>query len=120
MDRILMIEPDRGSAQALGLACLARDVGVAIAENLCDGVRTLLTTSVSLIVADAGALKLAPREVATFLGRIAPDVPVVVAVRAEAALDQRVAFELAGFRVLTRPLTVDDLVDKIAALEMRD
>ena len=38
--------------------------------------------------------------------------PIVVTVAAEASLESRVALELAGFRVVTRPVTVEDLVEK--------
>ena len=40
----------------------------------------------------------------------------VVSVAAETALEQRVAFELAGFRVLSKPVTVEELLDKGAEL----
>jgi DNA-binding response OmpR family regulator len=116
MDRFLVIDQDRAAMQQLGLACLAEGVGVAMAENLCEGVRVLLSTSVSLIAVDGGLLRLTPREHATLFERVAPGVPVVVIVRPEAPLDGRVAFELAGFRVLTRPVEAADLIEKTAAL----
>ena len=116
MTRVLVIDQDRATREGLGLSCLPRDVGVALAENLCEGVRVLLSLPVSLIVVDAGALRLTLREHATLFERVAPDVPVVVTVAPEASLESRVAFELAGFRVLTRPVTVEDLLDKSAAL----
>jgi hypothetical protein len=49
---------------------------------------------------------------ATVFARIAPGVPLAVAVRPETPLDSRVALELAGFRVLTKPVTVEELVEK--------
>lgn len=70
-----MIDQDRAATQQLGLACLEEGVAGAMAETLCEGVRALLSTAVSLIVV----------------------------VRAEAPLDARVAYELSGFRVLSRP-----------------
>ena len=54
-----------------------------------------------------------PREMATLLERVAPRVSLVVAVRPETSLDTRVALELAGFRVLTKPVTVEELVEKV-------
>jgi hypothetical protein len=114
MKRMLVIDPDRTAAQALGLACLEREVGAVLAEGLCDGVRALLSTSVDLIVADAAALRLTPREHATLFERVAAGVPVVVTVRPEAPLDTRVSLELAGFRVLAKPVAVEDLIDKVA------
>lgn len=114
MNRVLVIDQDRAATQTLGLACLERDLGVAIAENLCEGVRVLLSTPVDLIVVDAGQMRLTAREMATLFDRVAPGVPVVVAMKAPGALDQRVTFELAGFRVTTKPVTVEDLVHKVA------
>ena len=115
MTRFLMIDGDRAATQALGLACLAEGVGVVMAENLCEGVRALLGTSVSLVVVDAAELRLGPREHATLFERVAPGVDVVAVVPADASLDARVAYELAGFRVLSRPAAVEDLLDKAAA-----
>ena len=116
MNRVLVIDQDRATREVLGLACLSHDVGVALAENLCEGVRTLLSLSVSLIVIDAAALRLTMREHVTLFERVAPGVPVVVAVAPETPLESRVALELAGFRVLTKPVTVEELLEKAAAL----
>jgi DNA-binding response OmpR family regulator len=116
MDPVLVIDQDRAAMQDLGLGCLAQGVGVALAENLCEGVRVLLSATVSIIAVDAALLRLTPREHATLFERVAPGVPVVVIVRPDAALDTRVAFELAGFRVLPRPVDARDLIEKTAAL----
>ena len=67
-------------------------LGVAIAENLCEGVRVLLSTPVDLIVVDAAEVRLTAREMATLFDRVAPRVSVVVAMRSPAALDQRERF----------------------------
>jgi DNA-binding response OmpR family regulator len=114
MNRVLVIDQDRVATQTLGLACLERDLGVAIAENLCEGVRMLLGTPVDLIVVDSTEMRLTAREMGTLFDRVAPGVPVVVAMRSPAALDQRVTFELAGFRVTTKPVSVEDLLHKVA------
>jgi len=116
MNRVLVIDQDRVTREQLGLACLGQDVGVALAENLCEGVRVLLSVPVSLVVVDAAALRLTLREHVTLFERVAPGVPVVVSVAAETALEQRVAFELAGFRVLSKPVTVEELLEKGAEL----
>jgi len=116
MNRVLVIDQDRVTRELLGLACLGHDVGVALAENLCEGVRVLLSVPVSLVVVDAAALRLTMREHVTLFERVAPGVPVVVSVAAETALEHRVAFELAGFRVLSKPVTVEELLDKGAEL----
>jgi DNA-binding response OmpR family regulator len=110
MNRVLVIDQDRATRELLGLACLGHDVGVALAENLCEGVRLLLSVPVSLIVVDAAALRLSVRE------QVAPGVPVVVTVSPDASLESRVTLELAGFRVLTKPVTVEELLEKGAAL----
>jgi DNA-binding response OmpR family regulator len=112
MNRVLVIDQDRVTREQLGLTCLGRDVGVALAENLCEGVRTLLSVSVSLIVVDVAALRLTMREHATLFERVAPGVPVMVTVPSDASLETRVGLELAGFRVLARPVTVEDPLDK--------
>ena len=83
-----------------------------MADNLCEGVRALLQTSVSLIVADAALLRLTPREHVTLFERVAPGVPVVVVFRPDAALETRVAYEVLGFRTLSRPLTAEDILEK--------
>ena len=96
MNRVLVIDPNRAATQALGLACLDRDLGVVIADNVCEGVRVLLGTPVDLIVVDSAEMRLTAREMVTLFDRVAPRVPVVVAMKSAAALEQRVTFELAG------------------------
>jgi len=111
--KFLVIDQDRGAMQELGLACLARDAGIVIAENVCEGVRALMREVVSLIVVDAALLRLSAWEHATLFARVAPGVPVVVSARPDMPLETRVAFELAGFRVLTRPVSAEDLLEKL-------
>ena len=112
MDRILVVDHDRGVAQQLGLQCLERGAGVVIAETLCDGVRALLSERVSVIAVDLRLMRMTPLEYAALFDRVAPGVPVVVVVPPEASLDSRVALELAGFRVLVRPVTAEEILDK--------
>jgi DNA-binding response OmpR family regulator len=113
MNRVLVIDRDSTTTtRTLGLACLQRGIGVAFADNVCEGVRVLLETVVDLVLVDVAALRLTPREVVTLFARVAPGVPLGVAVRPETPLDSRVALELAGFRVLTKPVTVEELVEK--------
>ena len=115
--KFLVIDQDRGAMQRLGLACLDRGAGILIAENVSEGVRALLREGVSLIAVDAALLRLTPREHLTLFERVAPGVPVVVVVRPGTPLESRVTFELAGFRVLTRPITAEDLLDKLELLK---
>jgi len=112
MNRVLVIDQNRATREGLGLACLGRDVAVAFAENVCEGVRTLLTLPVSLIVVDAASMRMTMREHVVLFDRVAPGIPVVVTVPSETPLEHRVRFEIAGFRVLTQPVTVEDLLDK--------
>ena len=113
MNRVLVIDQNRVVRERLGLQCLGRDVGVALVENVCEGVRVLLSLPVSLIVVEAAALRLSTREHAVLFERVAPGVPVMVTVRADAPLETRVAFELAGFRVVTQPVSVEELLNKV-------
>lgn len=115
MNRILVIDQDRPAMEKLGLACLEQGIGVAMADNVCEGVRVLLSDAISLVLVDGGELRFGPRESATLFERVAPGVPVVVMVRAETDLSRIVALELAGFRVVTKPVTVPDLLAKVAA-----
>ncbi|PYN21582.1 MAG: hypothetical protein DMD76_21605 [Candidatus Rokuibacteriota bacterium] len=117
MNRVLVIDQDAATTtRTLGLACLKRGIGVVFAGNVCEGVRLLLETVVDLVLVDVARLRLTPRELATLFERVAPRVPLVVAVRPETSLDTRVALELAGFRVLTKPVTVEELVEKVPGL----
>ena len=112
MDLVLVIDQDRTAMQTLGLACLERGAGVAMAETLCEGVRVLLLRPVSLIVVDVALLRLTPPEHATLFERVAPGVPVIVVVHPDTPLETRVGFELLGLQILTRPVVVEDLIEK--------
>ena len=114
MNRILVIDQDRAAMQELGLACLEQGIGVAMADNVCEGARVLLGGTISLALVDGLELRFSPRESATLFERVAPGVPVVVMVRPEIDLARTVALELAGFRVVTKPVAVADLIAKVA------
>jgi DNA-binding response OmpR family regulator len=114
MNRILVIDQDRGAMEKLGLACLEQGIGVAMADNVCEGVRVLLSDAISLVLVEGAELRFGPRESATLFERVAPGVPVVVMVRPELDLNRIVALELAGFRVITKPVAVADLLAKAA------
>jgi DNA-binding response OmpR family regulator len=119
MKRFLLIDQDTAAMQGLGLQCLQHDVGVVMAENMCEGVRVLLSTPVSLIVIDGAQFRLTPAEQATLLSRVAPGIPVVVLLRSDVSLESLVAHEVAGFIVKTRPVAVEDLLAKAGAIELR-
>ena len=114
MNRILVIDQDRAAMEQLGLACLEAGIGVSMADNLCEGVRALLGESIALVLVDAVQLRFGPRDSATLFERVAPGVPVVVMVRAESDLSRIVALELAGFRVVTKPVMAPDVLAKVA------
>ena len=101
--------------EKIGLACLEQNVGVAMADNVCEGVRVLLGDQISLVLVDAAELRFGARESATLFERVAPNVPVVVMVPPEMDLSRIVLLELAGFKVVTKPVIVSDLVAKVAA-----
>jgi DNA-binding response OmpR family regulator len=109
MNRVLVIDQDRTAVPTLGLEGLAHATEVRVVENLCEGVRVLLSEAVALIVVEAGRLRLPARAHAALFERVAPGVPVVVVVGPETALATRVGFELAGFRVLARPVAAEAL-----------
>ena len=114
MNRILVIDQDRTAMHKLGLACLDQGIGVAMADNVCEGVRALLADTISLVLVDNLALRLSVRENATLFERVAPGVPVVVVVRPDTDLSRVVALELAGFRVVTKPVAIGDIIAKVA------
>lgn len=114
MKQLLVIDQDRAAVQKVGLARVAERVGVALADNVSEGVRLLLDRPVSLIVVDATLLRLGAREHAALFDHVAPGVPVVVAVGPTTRHEFRVALELAGFRVLERPVDVDALLGATA------
>ena len=114
MIRILLIGGEHAAAQQLGLQCLERGIGVAMAENVCEAVRVLATTPVSLIVADLGCLRLRARDQAALFERVAPDARVAVTVAPEVPLETRVRLELAGFQVVPSPAAPDDLLKSLA------
>jgi DNA-binding response OmpR family regulator len=116
MNRVLVIDQDSATTRTLGLACLEHGIGVAFAHNVCEGVRVLLDTVVDLALVDVAALRLTPRELATLFERVAPGVPLVAAVRPQTPLEIRVGLELAGFRVLTKPVSVEELMDKASSV----
>jgi len=111
---ILIIDQDRTTAHQFALACLDRAIGAALVDTVSDGVRLLLTETVSLIVVEPSLVHLGAREQALLFDRVAPGVPVVIAAPPTLSLEARVGWELVGFTVITRPVDVEDLL-KITA-----
>ena len=115
MNRILVIDQDRTAMEKIGLACLDQNIGVAMADNVCEGVRVLLADQISLVLVEGAELRFGARESATLFERVAPGVPVVVMVRPDTDLSRIVLLELAGFKVVTKPVVVSDLLAKAHA-----
>ena len=113
MIRLLTIDRDRERALQLAMECLEQGVAVRLAETLCEGARYLLDAPVSLVLADAESLRTAAGEPARLFESVAPGVPVVVTVEAGTRVEDRVDLELRGFRVVSRPVALRDLLAKI-------
>jgi len=95
------------------MECLEQGMAVRMAETLCEGVRYLLDAPVSLVLAEAGMLRMATGDQARLFEAVAPGVPVVLTVDAGAQVEDLVTLELQGFRVMTRPFALGDLLAKI-------
>jgi DNA-binding response OmpR family regulator len=113
MIRLLTIDGDRKRAQALAMECLEHRVAVRMAETVCEGVRYLMDAPVSLVLADAGLLRMAKGDQARLFEAVAPGVPVILAVDAGARVEDLVDLELRGFRVVSRPFALRDLLAKV-------
>jgi DNA-binding response OmpR family regulator len=113
MIRVLAIDGNRSRAQGLAMECLEHGVAVRIAETLCEGVRYLLDTPVSLVLAEAGMLRMAGPDRARLFELVAPGVPVVLTVDAGARMEDLVDLELQGFHVVSRPFALNDLLTKV-------
>ena len=113
MIRVLTIDGNRSRAQELAMECLEHGVAVRMAESLCEGVRYMLDSPVSLVLAEAGMLRMAGPDQARLFDAVAPGVPVVLAVDAGARVEDRVDLELKGFHVVSRPFALRDLLAKI-------
>ena len=113
MIRLLTIDGDRKRAQALAMECLEHRVAVRMAESLCEGVRYLLDAPVSLVLAEAGLLRMAKGDHVRLFEAVAPGVPVILTAAAGARVEDRVELELQGFHVVSRPFTLRDLLAKV-------
>ena len=113
MIRMLTIDENRSRSQELVMECLEHGVAVRMAESVCEGVRSLLDAPASLVLVAAGVLRMAGPDQARLFDAVAPGVPVVLAVDAGARVEDRVAFELKGFHVVSRPFALPDLLAKV-------
>ena len=113
MIRVLTIDGNRSRAQALATECLEQGVAVRIAETLCEGVRCLLDTPVSLVLAEAGLMRMAGADQVRLFDAVAPGVPVLVTVDAGARVEDLVDLELHGFHAVNRPFALRDVLAKV-------
>ncbi len=113
MIRVLTIDGNRSRAQALAMECLEQGVAARMAETLCEGVRCLLDTPVSLVLAEAGLMRMAGADQVRLFDAVAPGVPVLVTVDAGARVEDLVDLELHGFHVVSRPFALRDLLAKV-------
>ncbi|HSE06020.1 MAG TPA: hypothetical protein VLK35_17865 [Methylomirabilota bacterium] len=113
MIRLLTIDGDRKRAQGLAMECLERGMAVRMAETLCEGVRYLLDAPVSLVLAEASVLRMAKGDHGRVFEAVAPGVPVLLTVDAGARVEDLVDLELQGFRVVSRPFALGDLLAKV-------
>jgi DNA-binding response OmpR family regulator len=119
MRRVLLIDNDRPMNHAFSVRCLEEGTAVRIAETLCEAVRYLVESPVSVVVVDAGLIRLAPAEQAQVFEMVAPGVPVVVMVKANAPMEEHVRFEIEGFRVMAKPVDPGELLAKVEAVSGR-
>lgn len=112
MTRVLMIDENRKLTESVGRQCLEQGIAIRMADTLCEGVRQLLETPVSLVLVHSGLAHLPGAELAKLFDTVVPGVPVVVRVETGQGMDEQVGFELHGFRVVREPFDVLDLLVK--------
>jgi len=112
MTRVLMIDGNHALTTAVGMQCFEQGIAVRMAGDLCDGLRQMLETPVSLVIVSSSLAHLSGAELAKLFDTIAPGVPVVIRVDAGETMDEQVRFELHGFRVVREPFDVLDLMVK--------
>ncbi len=112
MTRVLMIDGNRSLTESVGLKCAEQGMAVRMTGAICDGLRLLLETPVSLIIVSSDLVTMPAGELANLLDAVAPDVPVVIRLTPDRTMDEQVTFELHGFRVVREPFDVQDLVVK--------
>lgn len=113
MIRVLTIDAKRSRAQALAMECLEQGVALRVAETLCEGVRCLVDTPVSLVLADAALVRVAGADQVRLFDAVAPGVPVILTADAATRVEDLVDLELRGFPVVSRPFTLRDLLAKV-------
>jgi DNA-binding response OmpR family regulator len=113
MNRVLLIDDDRALGRSVTMQCLDRGTAFRITDTLGEGLRILVDAPVSLILIDAGLIRLFPGEQARIFDVVAPGVPVVVLVKPNSPIEEHVRFEVHGFRVVAKPVDVAELAAKM-------
>ena len=103
MVRVLIIPEETAAARALAQQAAEHDVVLAVAESVCDAVRTLGGTPVALIVLDHRRLRLDPPSLGAVFDHVAPGVPVAVAVAADLPPRARARLEASGVSLIPSP-----------------
>ena len=112
MTRILMIDTNQTLAETVGSQCLKHGIAVRFSDDLCEGLRQLLDTPVSLVLLEAARLPRSNVDLVRLLEAVIPGIPVVIRLDAEGAMDEQVRYELHGFRVIREPFDVRELLAK--------
>jgi len=113
MTRVLLIDGDRALAQSVAMSCVEDGVAVRLAETLCEGVRYLLDGPVSVILVDAGLMRLSGPEQVRLFDEVAPGVPVVVLAPEGISVGESVRFQVQGFQVVSRPFEIREVLAKV-------
>jgi DNA-binding response OmpR family regulator len=109
MTRVLLIESDRALAQALAIDCVDLGIAVRLAETLCDGVRVMMDSPVSLVLIDAALMRLPASDQLRLFDAVAPGVPVVVLADDRASTEDVSKLRTQGFQVVAWPVDVLEL-----------
>jgi DNA-binding response OmpR family regulator len=117
MTRMLLIDGDRARSQSIALQCLESGVAIRLAETVCEGVRCLLDTPVSIVIVDSALMRLSSDAHARLFDSVAPGVPVVVLIDAATSIEQTVKLELQGFHVVPSSVGLPDLLAKVELAE---
>ncbi len=113
MTRVLFIDDDRALAQAVAMSCVADGIAVRLAETLCEGVRYMTEGPVTLVLIDAGLMRLSGSDQVRLFDAVAPGVPVVVMVPEGAAVEESVKLQVRGFQVVSKPFEIQDVLAKV-------
>src|SRR5262245_20716219 len=113
MTRVLLIDDDRPLAESVAVDWMESGIAVRLAETLCEGVRCVLYNPVSLVLIDAGLMRLSGSDQSRLFDAVAPGVPVVVLTRAGTGIEEMAKYQVQGFRVVAKPFDIRDVLAKV-------